>query len=375
MASLKSTPVWILLTIGEGADLGGLLRGGGQAELDGGLEIVEDLPPRAVLAGAAPVAFVDDHQIEEAAAELPVDVLLLLASAHRLVERQVDLVARVQVAVPDLGHHRAEGLEVVGHGLVGEDVAVHEEQHPPDLPRLPQPPDDLEDGEGLPRAGGHDQQHPAPAPGDGLHRPLDGRALVVAELLAAGVLVARLEGEPAGFVVEPLPGPVAPPQVLRGGELVQAELPLDRGGPSGAVVEQEGVAVRREHEGHVEGLRVAHGLRQPAADRVVVVLGLHHRQRKVRPVEQEVVGPLPLPAHGHLAPDHDPAGREAVLAADLRMGVPSRAGDRRGDVAVADPGFVQGLLVHRITTPRGVPRDRGTVLRPRVSRPIDFGLR
>ena len=343
-----------LAEVGEGADLGGLLRGGGQAELDGGLEVVEDLPPCAVLAGAAPVAFVDDHQVEEAAAELLVDVLFFLASADGLVERQVDLVARVHVAVPDLGHHRAEGLEVVGHGLVGEDIPIHEEQHPPDLFRFPQPPDDLEDGQGLSRARGHGQQHPAPAPRDRLHRPLDGGALVVAGLLAAGVLVTGLPGELAGCVVEPFPGAVAPPQVFRGGKFVQADLPLDRGGPSGSVVEQEGVAIRREHEGHVEGFRVSDGLLQPAADRVVVVLGLHHRQRKVRLVEQEVVGPLPLPAHGQLAPNDDPAGREAVFAADLRVGVPSGAGDGRGDVVVADPGFVQGLLVHRFMTPHGV---------------------
>ena len=48
--------------------------------------------------------------------------------------------------------------------------------------------------------------------------------------------------------------------------------------------------------------------------------------------------------------------------------VPSGAGDRRGDVVVADPGFVQGLLVHRLVSLRGVrwkyatlrsiPRDR-----------------
>ena len=91
----------------------------------------------------------------------------------------------------------------------------------------------------------------------------------------------------------------------------------------------------------------------PAADRVVVVLGLHHRQWKVRLVAQEVVGPLSLPAHGQLAPNDDPPGREAVFAADLRVRVPSGAGDRRGDVVVADPGFVQGLLVHRFVTPRG----------------------
>ena len=36
------------------------------------------------------------------------------------------------------------------------------------------------------------------------------------------------------------------------------------------------------------------------------------------------------------------------------MTVPSGAGDRRGDVVVADPGFVQGLLVHRFVSPRGV---------------------
>ena len=69
-----------------------LLGRGGQAELDGRLEVVEDLAPRAVLARAAPVALVDDDEVEEVGAELLVDVLLLLGAADRLVEGEVDLV-------------------------------------------------------------------------------------------------------------------------------------------------------------------------------------------------------------------------------------------------------------------------------------------
>jgi hypothetical protein len=38
---------------------------GGQAELHGGLEVLQDAAPVALVVGAAPVALVDDDEIEE----------------------------------------------------------------------------------------------------------------------------------------------------------------------------------------------------------------------------------------------------------------------------------------------------------------------
>jgi hypothetical protein len=66
----------------------------------------------------------------------------------------------------------AERLEVVGLGLVDQDVAVGEEEdallHGAGLP---QPPDDLKGRVGLARAGRHDEQDAVLALGDRLDRP------------------------------------------------------------------------------------------------------------------------------------------------------------------------------------------------------------
>jgi hypothetical protein len=74
------------------------------------------------------VTLVDNHEVEEIRGELLVDVLLLLGAGDSLIEAEVDLESLVHRAVGDLGHRLAEGLEVVGLGLVGEDIAVDEEQ-------------------------------------------------------------------------------------------------------------------------------------------------------------------------------------------------------------------------------------------------------
>ena len=224
-------------------DLAGLLGGGGEADLGGGVEIFEDLAPGGVNRGAAPVALVDHDQIEELGRELFVDVLFLLGAADRLVEGEVDLEGLVRGAVGDLGHGRAERLEIVVPGLVGEDVAVDQEEDAPPGAGLPQPPDDLKGGVGLAGAGGHDQEDAVLAPGDGVDGAVDGDELVVARALAGTVVVIvlggdRLLGRGVAFGgAEPLP------EFGRAGEPVQGNFPLDRRGGAGAVVFEKAVTV------------------------------------------------------------------------------------------------------------------------------------
>src|SRR3546814_4205495 len=83
-----------------------------------------------------------------------------------------------------LSHRRAEGLENVGLGLIGEDVAVNQEEDSLLRPSLPEAPDDLESGVGLAGAGGHDQQDAVVATGNGLNGAIDGDELVVARRFA-----------------------------------------------------------------------------------------------------------------------------------------------------------------------------------------------
>lgn len=293
------------------------------------------------------MALVDDYQVKEVARELLVDVLLLLAPRHRLVERQVDLEGLVDGAIDDLGHSLSEGLEVVGQRLIEQDVTVGEEEHTLHRARLPKAPDDLERGVGLAGAGGHHQQHPALPMGDGLDGALDGDPLVVARLLAAAVVVVREADNSLYLIGDAFPRPVAAPQLAGARELIEAEGPLYRIGEPGAVVEQETIAVRGEGEGDIEGFSVAEGLRQSAADRVRVVLRLDHRQRKARSVEKQVVGPLLLAPHRDLAAHQHLAGGEEILPPHLGELVPASRVNRGGDVLIADLCFVESLLGHR----------------------------
>ncbi len=187
--------------IAEVLDVGnvlGFLRRGGQADLRGGGEVLQHLAPGGVVGGAAAMALVHDDQVEEVRRELLVDVLLFLGAGDGLVERKVDLKRLVGGAVGDLGHRLAERLEVVGLGLIGEDVAVDEKQDALLGARLPQPPDDLEGGVGLARAGGHHQQDAILAAGDGVDRAVDGDELVVARRFAGAVVVVVLRRD--GFL-------------------------------------------------------------------------------------------------------------------------------------------------------------------------------
>ena len=77
----------------------GFLRRGGQADLRGRGEVVEDLAPGGVLGRAAAVALVDHDQVEEAGRELAEELLPLLRAGDRLIEAEIDLVGGVDPAL------------------------------------------------------------------------------------------------------------------------------------------------------------------------------------------------------------------------------------------------------------------------------------
>ena len=120
------------------------------------------------------MTLVDDDQVKEIRGELRVDVLLFLNAGHGLVEAEVNLECLIDGTVRNLGHRLAERLEVVGLGLVGEDVAIDEEEDAFLGSRFPKAPDDLKGSIGLARAGRHDEQDAVHAAGNGVHRAVDG---------------------------------------------------------------------------------------------------------------------------------------------------------------------------------------------------------
>ena len=216
-ALLERVGVDRLAEVMDVGDVLGFLGRGGEADLRGGGKVVEDLAPGGILGGAAAVAFVDDDEVEEAGRELAEELLPLLRAGDGLVEAEIDLVGGVDAALlvegggefdlgavgaldglgagAELGHGRAEGAEVVDHGLVDEDVAVGEKEDAFLPPGLPEPPDDLEGGVGLAGAGGHDEQDAVLPLGDGFDGGVDGVALVVARCLAAAVVEVVLEDD------------------------------------------------------------------------------------------------------------------------------------------------------------------------------------
>ena len=207
-------------------------------------------------AALPPVAFVDHDQVEEAARELAVDFLIVLRPGHCLVEAEIDLVGGIDtvgtaVALDglgtrgQLGHRAAEGAEVVHHRLVDQDVAVRKEQDAFPVSRLPQPPDDLEGGVSLARAGGHDEQDAILSFGDGLDRGVDRVDLVVARGLVTAALVIVLKDNLLGFRGQALPGAIARPQFRGRRKRVESEIRLSRRARAGAVVEHEAVARSR----------------------------------------------------------------------------------------------------------------------------------
>ena len=161
------------------------------------------------------MAFIDDHQIEEIGRELTIDLFPLLTPSYSLIERQIDFVVLLDLAISDLVHHLTKRGEILLHSLVDKDVAVGQKQNALLGLSLPQPPNDLECRVGFAGAGGHDQQHPLLAFGDGLDGTVDGDALVIARLLAASVGVKRLLDEFDHSVCdEPLPLLVKRPQIV-----------------------------------------------------------------------------------------------------------------------------------------------------------------
>lgn len=112
-------------------------------------------------------------------------------------------------------------------------------------------------------------------------------------------------------------------------------------------MEHEAVAVRGEDEGNAQGLGIIEALLHAVADTVRVVLGLDQRDRNVRLIGEDEVGPFALAAMGHLAANEDLAVREGIFLANLQDVVPScrlQGGkdELRADVPLGEAPFVHG---------------------------------
>lgn len=154
---------------------------------------------------------------------------------------------------------------------------------------------------------------------------VDGDALVVARLLAGGVLGIGLGDDRFGSRWNLLICPIAAPQLGGRRELFEAQRSLGLFREPGLVMEQEALAVRREDEWHVERLGVLERLLHAAAKRIGKVLGLDDRERQILLQEQHVVRLPPLAARHHVPAYDDLSIGERDFAAHLTMQIPPSA--------------------------------------------------
>jgi hypothetical protein len=252
----------------------------------------------------------------------------LLAAHEGLEDREEDAAVLRDLALsahlvrgdPDQGIFREGGEGVVG--LVGEDVAVGEEQDarptgwltvgfpvaqvPAALEELP---GDLEGDEGLARAGGQRQQDALPLVGDGRQHPVDGDVLVVTPLEVPAPVLEGHCGEAVPPRVLDGEGPV--PELLRRGEGRQLGLVAGLHVDAVDALPVGGVGMAN---GKASG--VVLGLPHPFGQRLVPGLGLHDGQLGV-PVLEDVVG-----SQG-LATLVGPSSRPRVMGYSRRMRLPS----------------------------------------------------
>ena len=367
-ALLEGVGVNRLAEVMDVGDVFGFLGRCGEADLCRRREVIQDFPPCRILCRTAAMALVDDDEVEECGREFPEDLLAFFRPGDRLIEPEVNLVSGVDAALAvdgggqllrrtvlafdglgfrrELGHRRAKWPEVVDHGLVDQHVAVGQKQDALLAARLPKPPDDLERGVGLAGACRHDQQYAVAALGDGLDGCVDGVDLVVAWGLATAAVEIVLEDDGFGLVCQPLPGAIARPQVTGRWEGIKTEGGFLLGRGARPVVEYEAVAVRREHEGDVQGLGILQPLLHAVAPGVGVVLGLDQRDGDVGLIVEDVVGALALAPADQLAAHDDATLGEADLLTDLRHLVPPGLVQGGRDELGADVALGEAFLFH-----------------------------
>lgn len=343
-ALLEFVSVNRLAEVGDVGGVFGFPWSGGQTDLNSSGEVFEDFSPCGVLRGASAMALVDDDQVEEVGRNTLKDFVFFIGPGEGLVETEVNLVGGVDLPVLDLGHDRAEGLEIIDQGLVSENVAVNEEERALGFARLPETPDDLEDRVGFSGPCGHDEEEALVTFGNSLDDAVDRLALVIARLLAVGVQVVRLEDE---FFLRILDVPVllvAFPDFIWRGKGIERQLAFDVLSISRSlVVRGKGVAVGTECAGEVENVGVAQRLLHAVADAKAVLLGFDDRNGNACILQQNVVRELLLflVPGGHVAPnDHWTRGK-SDFAPNLRKLIPPRTFDSGRNEEIANVAFAE----------------------------------
>ena len=134
-------------------------RRSGQTDLRGTIEILQHFAPSGILLSASSMTLIYDDQVKEIGVKLQIRLLsVIFVRDELLIKRHVQLIGRIEFFSLDLGHDLLEGLEILRHRLVDEDIAVGKVEDMVGEMRFAQTPYDLECCEGLTCTGSHDEQ-------------------------------------------------------------------------------------------------------------------------------------------------------------------------------------------------------------------------
>jgi hypothetical protein len=113
-------------------------------------------------------------------------------------------------------------------------------------------------------------------------------------------------------------------------------------------MEKEGVPVRGEDEGDIEGSGILEALLQAVAYGVVVVFGLDEGHGDIGLIIENIVGPFGLAPGNQFAADDNPAFSEEDFLTNLGLDVPARLFKSGGDKFGADIPFAESLFIHLV---------------------------
>ena len=138
----------------------------GHPDLGCGRKPLENFVPCAVVTRAAPVALIHHDQVEKLPGLFAIEAGSALVPGHRLVGREIHVAALDRDAARNTVPRLVEGQEILGHGIVDEDVPVGQEQDlrpqvvasrvPAGLSEIPE---NLKGDRGLAGVGAEGQQH------------------------------------------------------------------------------------------------------------------------------------------------------------------------------------------------------------------------
>ena len=132
------------------------------------------------------MTLIHDNEIKETAAKLFIGVFGFVVRKP-LIEREIDIVGRIDILVFDDGHRLLEGAKIVTHRLVNQSCSVCEKQDALLGTAFPKAMDNLERGVGFARTGSHHQKHPLIALRYCLNSAIDCYLLIVAGRTSASI--------------------------------------------------------------------------------------------------------------------------------------------------------------------------------------------